>query len=269
LSDHLSPTTLNALADGELSADQLARANEHLATCPQCTTTALGESLLKNATARAGQRYTPPANLRDRMQRLAIQDARAQAAASASAVTTRNFSSYGWASAAALILVFASIVLLQRTLHRDTLAAADYSALVTEISDQHISTLAAGTPPQVISSDRHTVKPWFQGKLPFSFNLPQNLPADVTLDGANLAYVRNQPTAQLLYSVGRHRVSVFIRQTSNTSDSDPRPADYQGFHVIGFRTGNVEALAVSDVDPARLSELVREIQGAQTAAPPK
>jgi len=268
LSDHLSPTILNALADGELTADQLARTNEHLAACSQCTTAALAQSLLKTATARAGQRYSPPADLRYRLQRLAAQDARAQAASSASATAARNFSSYGWASAAALILVFASIVLFQRTQHRDTLAAADYSALVTEISDQHISTLAANAPPQVISSDRHTVKPWFQGKLPFSFNLPQNLPADVTLDGANLAYVRNQPTAQLLYSLGKHRVSVFLRQQSS-SGLAPSPADYQGFHVSGFRNGNLEVLAVSDADPARLSDLVQRIEAAQAATPPK
>jgi anti-sigma factor RsiW len=267
LSDHLSPATLNALADGELSADLLSRTNEHLATCPQCTTSALAQSLLKNGTARAGQRYTPPADLRDRMQRLATQEARLKFSPSP-ASTPRNFAAYVWASAAALILVFTSIFLLQRTEHRDALAA-DYSALVTEISDQHISTLAANAPPQVISSDRHTVKPWFQGKLPFSFNLPQNLPADVTLDGANLAYVRNQPTAQLLYSIGRHRVSVFVRQTSNPTPSAPSTADYQGFHVAGFRTGSLEATGVSDVDPARLSELVREIQDAQTTTPQK
>lgn len=262
MSDHLSPATLNALADGELSPDQLARTNEHLATCPQCTTGALAHSLLKSAAARAGQRYTPPENLRDRLQRLTAQEAR-------TATPTRSFRSFAWTSAAALILVFTSIVLLQRTLHRDTLAAADYSALITEISDQHIATLAANASPQIISSDRHTVKPWFQGKLPFSFNLPQNLPPDVTLDGANLAYVRNQPTAQLLYSIGKHRVSVFVRQKRNSTESAFSPADYQGFHVAGFRTGDLEALAVSDVEPTRLSELVRQIQDAQSPAPGK
>jgi anti-sigma factor RsiW len=56
MSDHLSPSILNGLADGELSADQLAVANEHLAACPACTSNALYQSLLKSATAKAGQR---------------------------------------------------------------------------------------------------------------------------------------------------------------------------------------------------------------------
>ena len=60
MTDHLSPTMLNAVADGEFSADQLATANEHLAGCSSCTASALQQSLLKSATARAGQRYTMP-----------------------------------------------------------------------------------------------------------------------------------------------------------------------------------------------------------------
>ena len=74
-----------------------------------------------------------------------------------------------------------------------TQRAADYSALVAEVSDQHVATLAGNAPPEVISSERHAVKPWFQGRIPFSFNLPQDLPADVMLDGANLTYLRGQP----------------------------------------------------------------------------
>ena len=92
------------------------------------------------------------------------------------------------------------------------MAAVEHAALMTEVSDQHIATLAANLPPQVLSSDRHTVKPWFQGKIPFSFNLPEGLPADTKLEGANLVYLHNRPVAQLLYDIGRHRVSVFVQQ---------------------------------------------------------
>ena len=96
-----------------------------------------------------------------------------------------------------------------------TLASAN-DALVSEVFDQHVATLASAGPPQVISSDNHTVKPWFQGKLPFAFNLPENLPAGMALGGANFTYLRNQPTAQLLFSIGRHRVSVFVmKKTGN------------------------------------------------------
>jgi anti-sigma factor RsiW len=122
--------------------------------------------------------------------------------------------------------------------------------------------LAANQPPQVISSDRHTVKPWFQGKLPFSFNLPETLPADTTLDGANLAYLHNHPVAQLLFSVGRHRVSIFVEEKSGGAMGPLRTA-HDGFNVSGFETGDLEVLAVSDVDPTRLAALVSSLQAVQ------
>ena len=75
MTDHLSPSILSALADGELSADQLAEANQHLAGCFSCTSNALYQGLLKSATARAAQqRYTPPPQLRERLTALAVTD---------------------------------------------------------------------------------------------------------------------------------------------------------------------------------------------------
>ena len=262
---HLSPALLSALADGELSAAQLAGANDHLAACPACTTSALAESLLKSASARAGQRYTPPPDLRERLARLAPQE-------SASPVPTKPFLTprperrlLGWAAACALLLISASIVLIQRTAQRTAIVSSQTAALVTEVLDQHIATLAANAPPQVVSSDRHTVKPWFQGKLPFSFNLPQDLPADTSLDGANHSYLRNQPVAQLLYSIGKHRVSVFLQQ--RTGATTVLSAEHSGFHVAGFTTPSLEVLAVSDVDPTRLTDLAARLEHAQTATP--
>src|SRR5271156_6843910 len=204
MTDHLSPTLLNAVADGELSADQLATANEHLAGCSSCTASALEQSLLKSATARAGQRYTMPPGLEKRLA--------SQPEAPATAGSKSGIWSPGWIAAAALLLVFSSMTLSQRHTRKVEIASAEHAALVTEVFDQHIAMLAGNLPPQVVSTDRHTVKPWFQGKIPFSFNLPENLPADTTLDGANLTYLHNQPVAQLLYSIGKHRVSVFVRQ---------------------------------------------------------
>jgi anti-sigma factor RsiW len=134
---------------------------------------------------------------------------------------------------------------------------------VTEACDLHIAMLAANQPPQVISGDRHTVKPWFQGKLPFSFNLPETLPADTTLDGANLVYLHNHPVAQLLFSIGRHRVSVFVEEKSASGVLGALKTAHEGFNVTGFDTDDLEVIAVSDVDPARLTALSSSLQAAQ------
>ena len=177
--------------------------------------------------------------------------------------------SLGWAAAAVLLVASVSMMLFQRDSQRAEVASAEQAALVTEVFDQHVATLAGNAPPQVVSTDRHTVKPWFQGKIPFSFNLPQSLPSDTTLDGANLTYLHNQPVAQLLYSIGKHRVSVFLRQKSGAAEANKLVAERSGFHVMDFGTNDLEAVAVSDVDPARLAELVRAIRLAQTGDQPR
>ena len=262
---HLSSETLNALVDQELTADQVAAAKEHLDRCPACTSSALSQALLKTAVARAGQRYVASTHLQERLRRLASGQTQPSPSDTRNASSSRftKWPASVWAMAAMLLVIVAGSILLQQRAQRSEIASLQTAALVNEVSDLHIAALAANQPPQVISSDRHTVKPWFQGKLPFSFNLPENLPDDTKLDGANLAYLHNRPVAQLLYSIGRHRVSVLVRQKQ---DAAPMPAQTErsGFHVTGFATDDLEVVAVSDVDPARLSGLVRAIEQAQT-----
>lgn len=268
MTDHLSLSILNGLADGELSADQLARANEHLAECPACTSNALFQSLLKTATAKAGVRYTPPPHFQQRLASLISrpnpQAAKAELRTAHASAPRAAWRSLGWAAAAAILILSLSGLLVQRATQRARIASAERAALVTEVFDQHVATLAANLPPQVLSSDRHTVKPWFQGKIPFSFNLPQNLPGDTTLDGANLNYLLGHPVAQLLYSIGKHHVSVFVTQTAGATNVEEMRAERSGFHVIAVSTDDLRIVAASDVDPARLADLVSAIRRAQT-----
>ncbi len=272
MTDHLTLTALNGFVDGELSPDQLASVTEHLSGCPGCTAQALSQTLLKSATARAGQRYAPPAHLQKRMSdQIAWASSRTEAAERRSAPTTAprpgwRYASLGWSVAAAVLICCVSLLVLQRTAQRNKIASTERAALVTEVSDQHIATLAANTPPEVLSTDRHTVKPWFQGKLPFSFNLPESLPRDTTLDGANLSYLHGHPVAQLLYSIGKHHVSVFVIQNADALGTGEMRAEHSGFHVIALNTDDLRIVAVSDVDPARLTDLVNTITGAQTGA---
>lgn len=268
MTEHLSPTVLNTLVDGELSAEQAAATQQHLDQCPACTSTALNHALLKAATAKAGHRYEMPSQLEQRLRRVASSQVDAPGLrrnAVATPWSIQRFVFPALAIAATLLIVAMSWMPIQRHMQRTDLASAQQSALIAEISDQHIATLAANQPPEVISSDRHTVKPWFQGKLPFSFNLPDNLPSDTKLDGANLTYLHNRPVAQLLYSIGRHHVSVFVQEKSEATQQNPMRAEHAGFHITGFQTNDLEGIAVSDVDPTRLTNLVHTIEQAQTA----
>ncbi len=171
----------------------------------------------------------------------------------------------GWAAAAIILVLFGGWMFLGRHALRSNTASTENAALMTEVCDLHIATLAANMPPQVLSSDRHTVKPWFQGKLPFSFNLPENLPDETKLEGANLTYVHDRPVAQLLYSVGRHRVSVFLQEKTGESGTSDFLTHQYGFQIAGFSTRELEIVAVSDVDSARLAGLMDMIRRVQVS----
>jgi anti-sigma factor RsiW len=265
MTSHLSLADLNALVDGELSTEKLVIVDKHLAGCPTCTENTLSQSLLKFATAGVGRRYTPPQQLRERVLRQA-QDPVARKTYERTEdrpVRTSRIDRLGWVPIAAILLVAITVPILQRNALQTRIATAESLALVTEVADQHIAMLAASSPPQVISTDRHTVKPWFQGKLPFSFNLPEGLPTDAKLDGANLTYIHNQAVAQLLYSIGKHHVSVFVREERGNQWSKDLVVEHMGFHVMAVRSDDLEVIAVSDVEPSKLSELLNSIGRSQ------
>ena len=103
------------------------------------------------------------------------------------------------AAAAAMVL----LVLLWVG-HRQT------SDTIGEMADLHVNALASANQVDVVSTDRHTVKPWFQGKIPFTFNLPEFSGTDFTLVGGRLVYFHQQPGAQLIVSMRQHKISVLI-----------------------------------------------------------
>jgi len=272
MTSHLSPEMLGALADGELQAQELAAVQEHLTGCAACTSNALAQTLLKSATVRSAHKYAPPPQLIERLSRqLAREAANAQAADSSSLrlsfrLPTLSSAALGWGVAALLLVsltLFTTRFLVERDARQKLALASADNAIVSEVFDQHVAALAAAMPPQVLSSDTHTVKPWFQGKLPFSFNLPDGLPSGIVLDGANLTYLHDQPAAQLLFSIGRHRVSVFVTEKTGSTAPGKLPAEHSGFHVMNFGTGDIEMIAISDVNPARLADLVRALEQAQ------
>ncbi|WP_433963730.1 anti-sigma factor family protein [Tunturiibacter gelidiferens] len=169
--EHLNPDELNAFVDRELSPSEQQGVQHHLAACHACTLRVLSATQLKTATARAGQRFAaPPEALARLTAQLHSQQMQTQPKASANIY---HFRPAAWTALAAAILLTLSL-LGWRQLHPTNNLAA-------ELLDQHLAALSSGATPQVISTDRHTVKPWFQGRLPFSFNLPDVLPPDTIL----------------------------------------------------------------------------------------
>ena len=107
------------------------------------------------------------------------------------------------ATAAAVLLVVAVLVTVKRNGEQQ---------LMSELVDQHVATLASPNPVDVVSTDRHTVKPWFAGKIPFTFNLPELQDSPFVLVGGRVSYLNQSPGAELIFRVRQHQISVFIFQ---------------------------------------------------------
>ena len=100
--------------------------------------------------------------------------------------------------------------------------------MYSEIADLHVATLASSSPVDVISTDRHTVKPWFQGKIPIAFNLPELENSEFSLLGGRMTYLDQTPGAHLIYDMRKHHISVFVFQErslpARASDSSLQPS---------------------------------------------
>jgi anti-sigma factor RsiW len=249
--EHLSPDTLSAFIDGELPDAEQTASEQHLANCHACALRVLSATQLKAATARAGRRFAPSPDALARLTAKLRQEPAAR---------VHSMRRLAWVGLAAALLLAASLVGWQQIHQTNNLAA--------ELLDQHLSTLSSGATPQVISTDRHTVKPWFQGRLPFSFNLPdaQALPPDTILKGADLTYLKGQPAALLLFTIHKHQVSVFVTQRSGGPNLVALPGARSGFSIHSATTPGLQIVAVSDVNPADLDALVAVLVKAQAVA---
>ena len=253
--DHLDLETLSAFIDGELPAGEQQEAQQHLIDCHSCALQVLSATQLKAATARAGNRYSPtPETLARLTAQLHSQSQTKKK------VRIYSIRAVAWAALAAAILLAVSLLGWSQIHQADALAA--------NLLDQHLATLASGATPQVMSTDRHTVKPWFQGRLPFSFNLPDAvaLPPDTVLKGADLTYFNGQPAALLLFTIHKHQVSVFLTERANAPILTSLRTTRAGFTIQSSTTRELCILAVSDVNPADLKLLVASLVQAQSTA---
>src|SRR5208282_1006664 len=178
---------LDTCLDGELPEVEMRTFDAHVHSCPSCSADALARVQMKRAIQVAGKCFAPSAEFRRRMQQ------------SIAPEPQRSFR-LGWilAAAAAVILVVGALTstYVGSRSGRDQ-ASRDH--VFSEIADLHVATLASSSPVDVISTDRHTVKPWFQGKIPFAFNLPELQNSEFSLLGGRMTYLDQTPGAHLIY----------------------------------------------------------------------
>jgi anti-sigma factor RsiW len=237
--------------DSELPGGDLAAFESHLRNCAGCAAEALGQLQTKRAIRTAGTRYVPSPEFRLRMQ----QSIHAKKSNSRLTPWFRfPFPRLVMTAVAALVLV-ASVTVWMGYSGRER--------ELTEIADMHVTELASANPVDVVSTDRHTVKPWFAGKLPFSFNLPELQNSEFTLTGGRVTYFEHSPGAQLLFNLRKHQLSVFIFKDDAgglTPQIGMSTATRLSLHIESWHEGGLRYFIVGDApasDVHALGELLR------------
>ena len=236
---------LEAYVDAELTADDMESFRAHAARCTDCASTALALIEAKGALRRAGQRYTAPPALRARM----VASATRKVVNLPIPHRDYLFWPRGAMAAAALLVLAAGLFFFPGRSPRPSSLA--------EFADLHVADLASSNPVEVVSTDRHTVKPWFQGRIPFTFDLPDLEGSPFTLTGGRVAYYHQEPGAQLIFTYQRHMISAFIfRDTPQIAISQSSFSDRStSFNLQTWTHDGLRYVLVSDVNAATLQQL--------------
>jgi len=231
--------------DGELDAARAADFERHLISCADCVAVLEANESVRSSIQRAGLYERAPRALRQKVQ------AQLGRAAPSSVVPIGKPASWRWLALAATILL--AVFLGWRLL---SFPGGGETALASAIVDAHLRSLQPGHLEDVQSTDQHTVKPWFDGKLDFAPPVHDFVNEGFPLQGGRLDVVRGRTVAVLVYARRKHLINVFVWPTTE-ADSEPVSGAQLGYHWINWRKGGMEMCAVSDVSRDDLAELQR------------
>lgn len=239
---------LDAYLDGELPSEEMRAFDAHVRNCPSCAADALARVQMKRAIQSAGKRFSPSAEFRNRMQQRIK--------------PRRSGMGFAWISATALVAILAVIGLTVTYGGRER---ARTHQVYSEIADLHVATLASSSPVDVVSSDRHTVKPWFQGKIPFAFDLPELQNSEFSLLGGRMTYLDQTPGAHLIYELRKHRISVFVfpeGSLRNKLDKNSFAAKELSFSMETWSQGGLRYFVIGDAGPDDINRLAKLFKSA-------
>jgi anti-sigma factor RsiW len=252
-----NPAMLAAYLDGELSPEQETAVYAHIASCPTCAAEIAELAKLQRSLRTARGHFTPAADFRQRMQQQ-FAPATVKPIAKPRPQLYRLFP---LVSALAVMLLLAAGVFEYGYLQSSRTAQT-----FSQVADLHVNALASTNPVDVVSTDRHTVKPWFQGKIPFSFNVPEFAGTDFALLGGKLIYLQQQPGAQLIVAMKQHKISVLIFQDSPTLSNalrlDSQTKNSNSFNIETWRSQSLRFFVIGDTDPAEIDKLAQSLKQA-------
>jgi anti-sigma factor RsiW len=249
--------SLGALVDGELPAGEAARVEEHLANCADCS--AAHRQLLDTSSRVKGglMRYQAPDVLKARI-RAGL--AEAPAAASRRRLSVASGGSGGWTrtvAAAAVVAVMSSGLTFLAMRDR-----APASSVQNEVLASHIRSLIPGHLTDVASNDTHNVKPWFNGRVNQSPDVPRLDSLGFPLVGGRVDYIGGRNVASVVYTRRQHVINVFSWPAAEDGDLAPTVTSSHGYNLIHARQRGEEIWIVSDLN-------LRELQDFAALAGPR
>jgi anti-sigma factor RsiW len=238
--------------DGELDLSRTIEMETHLQVCGECARELARQQALRGALQRGSLAYAAPAALRERIQ----SSLRASSGADVQESKTKWPSLNFWQLAGAFaLLALISISGWQWTARLR--APSSDQRLAAEVLTGHVRSLEANHLMDVASTDQHTVKPWFDGKLDFSPPVEDLASDGFPLVGGRLDYLEGRQVAALVYQRRKHFINVFVwpgaAGSSSTQTIEPR----QGYNMLRWSRGGFQFWAVSDVSAQDLAEFVR------------
>jgi mycothiol system anti-sigma-R factor len=236
-----SHTVLHGYLDGELDAARASEFERHLESCPDCLAALEAQETLRSALQRARLYEAAPVALRRKI--------RASLPTLPSVAFGLRWKSVRWVAlaAAALLVAFVGWRMIPNFNEKNQYQAA-------EMIDAHLRSLQSGHLTDVTSTDQHTVKPWFDGKLDFSPPVHDFANDGFPLQGGRLDVLHGRTIAALVYGRRKHVVNVFVWPTSER-DVAPRSGSQLGYQWVDWRKGGMEFCAISDTPTTDLDQL--------------
>ncbi len=253
---------LHALIDGELDAGHARDVEAHVAACAGCAEKLKAFRAMRTAMADASLKEAAPAHLRSRIEAaLALPKAAAPAAAPRRSWREALRGSWqtffgGFATGGVLSAAVAASLMLA-VFHND-----QNRELAGEVVSAHLRSLQAGHLIDVETSDQHTVKPWFNGKLDVAPPVIDLTAQGFTLIGGRLDYINGQPVGSIVYRRRKHVINLFVGQQLGAPVQSIKDESVQGFNIRHWREEGLDFWAVSDIDAAELDEFGDKIAAA-------
>jgi len=246
---------LHALIDGELDAGHAREVEAHIAGCASCTAELAAYRTMREAIVSADLRYTAPASLRQRLD-AALPKPSPMPVSNVTPLASRRSVLRGFALGSAVSALAAT------GLFAVVLRNGDQQLIESEIVSAHLRSLQPGHLIDVVSTDQHTVKPWFNGKLDVSPPVIDLTAQGFTLIGGRLDYVDARAIGAVVYKRRAHVINLFVAQTSSTARKPAKIETVQGFNIRSWSDRGLNYWAVSDIGVDELNEFGEKFEAA-------